>query len=221
MPNKSFDGEGAYNFLTPIGRWLIGTWFSPKLYNTEMIPAEGPIIIVSNHKHIMDQFLTIMSTKRTIHYLAKKECFEGPFAWFFKMVGCIPVDRKNKNPEAKNYAMEILNAGGAIGLFPEGTRNKTNDQLLLPLKFGAVSMAQKTGAVIVPTCVTGDYKFRSKNLNTYFGTPFKIAKDMNLEEANEKLAETIQGLMHKSCAMTGRTMEEELASRCQDQKKSK
>lgn len=58
------------------------------------------------------------------------------------MVHCIPVNRKEKDPTATLKAINVLNNGGAIGIFPEGTRNKTNE-LLLPFKFGAVSLAQK------------------------------------------------------------------------------
>ena len=49
-------------------------------------------------------------------------------------------------------------------IFPEGTRNKTTDKFLLPFKTGCVAMAKKGDAWIVPCGLTGDYKFRSKNL---------------------------------------------------------
>ena len=111
------------------------------------------------------------------------------------MSGCISVDRSINDDNAKNLALSVLEDGGAIGLFPEGTRNKT-DQFLLPFKFGAVSMAKKTDAYLVPVGISGDYKFRSKNLKFYIGKPFKVG-DMTLEEANEKLAKEIGDLMKK------------------------
>ena len=162
----------------------------------EEIPKEGPILIVGNHKHLYDQCLAIISTKRMIHYMAKKEYFDGKMRWFFKMVGCIPVDRSKKDDAATTSALEVLNDGGAIGLFPEGTRNKT-EEFLLPFKFGAVSMASKTNATIVPFGITGDYKFRSKNLVMRFGTPFKVG-DMDLETANKKLYEEVKILMEEN-----------------------
>lgn len=128
--------------------------------------------------------------------MAKKEYFDSKMAWFFKATGCISVDRSKKDENAKGEAIKILNGGGAIGLFPEGTRNKTND-FLLPFKFGAVSMAKKTDATIVPFGLTGDYKFRSKNLIARFGVPFKVG-DMTLEEANDKLYQEIERLMKEN-----------------------
>ena len=127
------------------------------------------------------------------HYLAKKEYFDGKFSWFFKMAGCISVNRNIKDKEASNHAIKLLQNGYAVGLFPEGTRNRTNE-LLLPFKYGAVSMAKKTNAIIVPVGISGEYKFRSKNLVINIGKPFKI-DDLSLEEANDKLKDEITELI--------------------------
>jgi len=182
----------AVAILGPIFKF----YYNPKIIGKENIPREGSIIVCGNHIHLMDQCVPILSTKRFLRYMAKKEYFDGPYAWFFKWVGCIPVDRSKKDSDAKEKAIEHLKNGGAIGIFPEGTRNKTKE-FLLPFKFGAVSMAQKTNAKLVPFGTTGEYKFRSKNLTVRFGKPIEIG-DMSLEEANEKLAKAIGDLMKKS-----------------------
>lgn len=197
MGKKRFKGEIGYLLLTPIMRVLFKLYYNPKIINKEVIPKDGPILIVGNHKHIYDQCLTIMATKRVIHYMAKKEYFDGKMAWFFKLVGCIPVDRSIKDHNATDKALKVLNSGGAIGLFPEGTRNKTKDVFLLPFKFGTVSMAKKTNATIIPFGLTGDYKFRSKNLTIRYGTPFRVG-DMDLEDANKKLYEEVERLMREN-----------------------
>ena len=197
MGKKRFKGEIGYSLLTPIMRVLFRLYYNPKIINKEVIPKEGPILIVGNHKHIYDQCLTIMATKRVIHYMAKKEYFDGKMAWFFKLVGCIPVDRSIKDHNATEKALKVLNSGGTIGLFPEGTRNKTKDVFLLPFKFGTVSMAKKTNATIIPFGLTGDYKFRSKNLTIRYGTPFKVG-EMDLEDANKKLYEEVERLMREN-----------------------
>ena len=195
--SKKFKGEFGYKLLTPLMRVLFNLYYHPKIINKEVIPKDGPILIVGNHKHVYDQCLTIMATKRVIHYMAKKEYFEGRLAWFFKFVGCIPVNRQIKDTAATAQALEILKNNGAIGLFPEGTRNKTKDIFLLPFKFGTVSMAKKTNATIVPFGLTGDYKFRSKNLVVRYGTPFKVG-NMSLEEANDKLYHEVEKLMKEN-----------------------
>lgn len=195
--SKKFKGEFGYKLLTPLMRVLFNLYYHPKIINKEVIPKNGPILIVGNHKHVYDQCLTIIATKRVIHYMAKKEYFDGHLSWFFKFVGCIPVNRQIKDTAATEQALEILRNDGAIGLFPEGTRNKTKDIFLLPFKFGTVSMAKKTNATIIPFGLTGDYKFRSKNLVVRYGTPFKVG-DMSLEEANDKLYHEVEKLMQEN-----------------------
>ena len=176
--------------FTPIYKF----YYNPKIYNKENLQISGPIIIAGNHIHAMDQCNVIISTKRVINYMAKKEYFDSwKTRWFFKLVGCISVDRTSKEDNSKEKAIEVLKNGGAIGIFPEGTRNKTKEKLL-PFKFGAVSMAKKTESTIIPVAIVGDYKFRSKNLKIKFGFPLK-KKKKDLETANKLLYNEISKLI--------------------------
>ena len=190
---KPEEREIGYKFLTPFMRPLFRFFYTPKIIGAENIPQDCALVIAGNHKHVYDQCLTIMATKRVIHYMAKKEYFEGKLAPFFRLVGCIPVDRSRKDFSSAMSAMRVLKDGGAIGMFPEGTRNKTED-FLLRFKTGAVSMAKKSDAYILPFGLTGDWKFRSKNLTVRFGKPFKVG-DMTVEEANRKLYHEVESLM--------------------------
>ena len=189
-------------FLYRLGRLILGPIFmwlyNPKVINKEVLDTiEGPTLIVGNHKHLYDQCMTIVLCKKFVKYMAKKEYFDDwKTRWFFKGVGCISVNRQVKNSGAKEEAIEYLKKGGIIGLFPEGTRNKT-DKFLLDFKFGTVSMAQKTDATIIPFGITGDYKIGSKNLTIRYGKPFKV-NNMSLEEANEKLFNTVKKLMEEN-----------------------
>ena len=197
----------GYRVLTPLMRVLFKFYYNPKIINKEYIPRDGSIVIACNHKHLFDQCLTIMATKRPINYMAKKEYFDGKFAWFFKFVGCIPVDRSKKDENSKEKALAVLNSGGAIGIFPEGTRNRDKKRILLDFKFGAVSLAKKSDSYIVPCAVTGDYKFRSKNLMIQYGKPFKVD---DLVESNDKLYKTIENLIQDNLKKSNRSLEDEL-----------
>lgn len=189
--------KGAYRFYKAVLGVVFKLYYRPKSENKGVIPKDGPIIICGNHLHILDQCLPIMCTKRMVHYMAKKEYFDGKYAWFFKAVGCISVNRQIHDTDAKNAALDILKNGYALGIFPEGTRNKTNEPLL-PFKMGAVSMAQKTGATIVPFAITGKYKFWHNNLKVTFLEPFKVGPDDNLEEVNERLRNMILEVVEKA-----------------------
>ena len=186
-----------YNLCKCILRPLFKLWYPYKVINKEVTNIDGPVIFCGNHIHLMDQCLPILVTKRPIHYMAKIEYFQNPKTkWFFKMVGCIPVNRSIHDANAKDLAIEVLENNYALGLFPEGTRNKTKE-LLQPFKFGAVSMAKKTNATIIPFAITGDYKWRTKNLTLEFGKTFKVG-NMTLEEANDKLYNEILSIIKKN-----------------------
>lgn len=111
--------------------------------------------------------------------------------WFFKGMGIIPVDRKNKNPQALQEAIKNLNEKKVIGIFPEGTTNKTND-IIMPFKYGAVKMASETNAYIVPFSITGEYKFFGR-LKITFGEAYKIGTD--LEQENKILMNKVIDLI--------------------------
>ena len=191
----------GYKILKPFVILYFKIFFHPTVIGKENIPKKGPIILCGNHKHVHDQYNVMIVTPRIVHYMAKDEYFKGPHAWFYKLAGCISVDRTIHDEKAKRDALSVLKSGGALGIFPEGTRNKTigtpEEVDLLPFKFGAVSLAQKTNALIVPFGISGEYTGRKGKLTTRIGKPFSV-KNMDLEDANELLRKKILKLMQKS-----------------------
>ncbi len=189
-----------YHLLKPFVSLYFHIKFRPTVIGKENIPKKGPIILCGNHKHIHDQYNVMTVTPRLVHYMAKDEYFKGPTAWYYKIGQCIPVDRTIHDDFAKTEALKVLQNGEALGIFPEGTRNKTlgtKDEVdLLPFKFGAVSLAKKTNALIVPFGISGEYTGKKGHLVTRIGKPFSV-KDMDLEEANELLRQKILKLMKK------------------------
>ncbi len=183
----------GYELFRPLGTFLMFILYRPRHIGKENIPDSGPLILCGNHKDYFDPLMVGMGTKRPLHYLSKIECHRGAFRWFFKFVGTIPVDRSKKDPNAVNKSIEALEKGYAIAIFPEGTRNKTKD-LLMPFKYGAVSMASKADATIVPFAITGHYKIFNNDLTIQYGKPFKVG-DMTYEEANQKLYNEVEKLI--------------------------
>ena len=202
----------GYRLMAPVLLAVFRLYYSPRVFGKGNIPEKGAVLICSNHKHIFDQCLAALATRRPINYMAKSEYFKGSFAWFFKFGGCICVNRNGHDEEAKALANAVLSSGGALGIFPEGTRNKT-DNLLGEFKYGAASLACKNEAMIVPVAVTGEYKFRSKNLCSRIGKPFST-KGMTVEQANNRLHSEIVKLINENLAEGYGTPEEfERASR--------
>lgn len=180
-----------YNLYKIILGPIFLIWYRPKMVNKHLIPKKGPIILAGNHIHILDQCLPILSTSRFTNYMAKKEYFDNyKTRWFFKSAGCISVDRDNKGGDSLKKAKDVLLNNGAIGIFPEGTRNKTNN-ILLPFKKGTIILAKETNSYIVPFVVTGKYKIFNNNLKVEFLKPFKV-NDLSIDEANKKLEKMIR-----------------------------
>lgn len=192
---KEINMYGFFFFKYLLG-WLFKIYYPFEVEGLENIKdLEGPIIVAGNHRHLLDQCLPILCIDKPIHYMAKKEYFDSfKTRWFFKLAGCISVDRKNHDEVAKEKAINILKNNHVLGIFPEGTRNRTKDKLL-PFKFGCVSMAKKTDATIIPFAISGKYKHKNNNLKIKFGEPFKVSDD--LEESNKKLYNVILDLYNK------------------------
>ena len=179
--------DGSYRFLRVLCMALSYALYRPSFYGREKIPKDGPVILASNHRSLPDAGFIITSTRRTIRYLAKKELHEGFFGFLFRGARTIPVDRNSHDGKSLAAAIRVLEMGNVIGIFPEGTRNRTAEPLL-PFKFGAVKMAQETGAPIIPLVVCcGKYRPLIDKARVYFADPVWIGKDEDLEAANEKI----------------------------------
>lgn len=137
----------------------------------------------------------MMCTKRKVHFLAKIEVSKGLHGKLFKRLGVIIVDRSKKNPAAVIASENILKSGGVIGIFPEGTRNRTTEELL-SFKKGAVMMAQRTNTKIIPFAIKGKYKAFIGRVEIEFGKPIDVSS-MEHNEANEYLRNQVLKLLRK------------------------
>jgi 1-acyl-sn-glycerol-3-phosphate acyltransferase len=105
-------------------------------------------------------------------------------------MGIIPIDRVNhQNEKSIATAKEILNNNGVIGIFPEGTINKTND-IIMPFKIGAVKFASDTNKKIVPFTIKGKYKLFSRIKLTFY-KPIEINSN-DLKKENDRLMDIIK-----------------------------
>ena len=172
-----------YKIIVFIGRPLFKIVFRPTVIGASNIPKNGPTIIASNHRSQLDAGSMLYTPKRVVHVLAKKELFKYKIgSIFFRSMGVIPVDRSVKDENAKSSSLEVLKKGNVIGIFPEGTTNKTigtpEEVDLLPFKFGAVSFALKAQAKIVPMAICGKYKMFKKELLIIYGEPYEVKGDL-------------------------------------------
>ena len=182
----------TYRFSRPIINVFTKLFLHPKYIGLENIPKDGPIILAGTHTHLMDCILLVSSTKRCIHFFAKKELWEGKAGFYFKNMGMISVDRKIKDHSAIPKALEYLKDGNVIGIFPEGTTEKEFGKML-PFKIGAVKMAKESGVKIVPFAIKACYKPFKGRLTIKFDKPYSVKSD-DLEKENELLFNKVSNL---------------------------
>ena len=189
------ENKKLYKTLKTIIKPLLKILYRPKAYGTENIPKEGAVIFAGNHRHAFDPVVVMTNTDRIVHYMAKESIFKGLHGKLLEAIGIIKVYRTKGNPMAVIEATQVLEKGGAIGIFPEGTRNKTNEELL-KFRHGAVAIAQKAKAPIIPFVIKGKYRLFREGLIIEFGKPVDVSK-MELEEANNFIRNKVLDLLRK------------------------
>lgn len=183
-----------YETLKPVVHKLMILLFHPEIKG-EKIKEEGNIILAGNHIHFLDAILLTMATDRQVYILAKEELFTGIKKVFFESMGCIPVDRSGKGMESIREALVALEEDKCIGIFAEGTRNKTDD-IILPFKLGTVAIAKRSKTNIVPFAISGKYRLIRNNLTLTIGKEIETDK-YSSSELLEKLETDVKELILK------------------------
>jgi 1-acyl-sn-glycerol-3-phosphate acyltransferase len=162
----------AKMLLTPVMRIVFGLTAT----GTENIPKTGPVVLIPNHKSFWDPFFIAVVCRRRLHFMGKAELFTDRRARLFVALGGFPVLRGSSDTEAIETARAVLERGDVLALFPEGTRVSDPDKLGLPRR-GAARLAIETGAVIVPTAISGTERRRThlpRKVRIAFGTPVPV-----------------------------------------------
>ena len=168
--------DSLYKILRPILTSWFKLFFRPTIIGKENIPVSGRVVLAGTHTSILDPVFILTCNKRVIHFLAKDELVNGPLGFAFKKMGIIPVNRREKDVNVMPSSINVLNNDDAIGIFPEGTVNKTDD-ITMRFKTGAVRMAYETNSEIVPFAITGRYKPFRKSVKIVYGKPYKVCSD--------------------------------------------
>jgi 1-acyl-sn-glycerol-3-phosphate acyltransferase len=175
-------------------RTLFAVYFRWHIYNPERVPLKGPVILAANHASFLDPPLVGSGLKRDINYLARKSLFRYPvLGWILRAVNAVPVDRDGGGAAGLKAIMDRLNDGGAIILFPEGTR--TTDGKLQPARSGIGLTVIKSAAPVVPVRVfgTGEAWGRHVKFPRPHAVAVKYGRPMNFGELRAEA---------KSCSKT-------------------
>lgn len=148
----------------------------------EQVPRSGPVLLVANHSSVLDPALIAGVAPRQVAFLAKAELFRIPgFGWLIWRLGARPVRREGADPGALRTALRVLQEGGTLLMFPEGTRGE--EGVLRPAKPGAGMLAVVSGAPVVPVSVRGSGRAwprghrlpRPAKVTVTFGAPMRFS----------------------------------------------
>ncbi len=192
---KGFVGKSnlSYFVLKAILQPILWLLYRPVFHHAERIPDNGATLLCGNHRCFLDPLFVCVATKRPVHYLATESIYKNGLGFFLKLARAIPVLKSDSSHRTLIAAERELLRGWVIGLFPEGTRNYT-DEILLPFRYGAVRLSKATAATIVPLAITGRFIPFVSRIHVYFGEPYALDENADIEEENEKLRKAVYDL---------------------------
>lgn len=143
-----------YHIVRELVKYFVILFNRWEIEGLENIPPSGPVVLVANHVSLWDPPVLACSVNRVVHFMAKEELFKIPLlGWLLPALQCFPVKRGKADRNALRLAAQYLEKGEVLGIFPEGTRSKT--QQLLPFQPGAALFALRSGAPIIPVGLLG------------------------------------------------------------------
>lgn len=162
--------------VSPIAK----AYLRPEVTGVDNIPRTGGVLLASNHLSFIDSFVIPLCAPRKVVFLAKAEYFTGTGvkgaasrAWFNSM-GMVPVERDDSKAAARSLeiALDVLEDGGAFGIYPEGTRSR--DGRLYRGHVGVAHLALTAKVPVVPVGLIGTEKVQPIGTNTVRRTAFSV-----------------------------------------------
>lgn len=200
-----------------IGIGLMYGFWKPRVLGAWRVPAAGPVILAVNHAHNIDGPMVMGTAPRPVHFLVKKEAFVGPLGPFLEGIGQVKVDRESTDRNAIGNALGVLQQGGVLGIFPEGTRGEGD---FASLRAGLAYFAVRSGAPIVPVAVLGSTESRGRlvkaapplrgRVDVVFGDAFEAGDGSGrrtrkaLDEATVRIQGKLTDHLENARRLTGR-----------------
>jgi 1-acyl-sn-glycerol-3-phosphate acyltransferase len=206
-----------YRLLKWLIVFVVRVVYRPEVRGLEHVPAQGAVILASNHLSFIDSVLIPLVVPRRVVFLAKAEYFtgRGPKGWlmrrFFTAIGAVPVQRGNGRAarQSLDTALSVLTSGGAFGIYPEGTRSR--DGLLHRGHVGVARLALTSKAPVVPVGIIGTDKLqpvgthipRVRPVTIRFGEPLGFARYDGLGDNLPMLRAVTDEIMYAILELSG------------------
>ncbi|WP_079510314.1 lysophospholipid acyltransferase family protein [Mesobacillus jeotgali] len=189
----------VYSFARSLVNAVLKPVYRIEVIGRENIPADGGVLLCSNHIDNLDPPVVGITAPRPVHFMAKEELFSVPvLGKIVPHLNAFPVKRGMSDREALRKGLGILKDGKVLGLFPEGTRSKTGE--MGKGLAGAGFFALRSNAYVVPCAIIGPYK-AFKTLKVVYGEPIDMESikenKLNAEQTTDLIMGEIQKLITK------------------------
>ena len=184
LPRSAF-----YDVMKLLAVGIMRTLFRLEERGREHVPARGPVLLVANHSSLLDPPMVGGVCPRQLTFLAKAELFAVPgFGRLIRALNARPVRREGADAAALRVALRVLEQGGALLVFPEGTRGP--EGRLREPKPGAALLAVLSGAPVVPVFVRGSGRAwprgrrlpRPAKVRVTFGAPLRFERPVGADK---------------------------------------
>jgi len=202
----------AYKAAKAVLTAQLRTAYNLDVEGVDRLPDGEGVILAANHRSFMDSIFLALASPEPVAFVAKAEYFDNKLTrWLFKSTGQIPLRRGSPAGarQALAEASEVLNEGGTLGIYPEGTRSR--DGKLHRGKLGPARLAAATGAAIVPVGLVGTENVQLpdermphlfQDVAVKFGAPRHLPSTDG-RASTRRLRETTDALMHDIADLSG------------------
>jgi cytidylate kinase len=194
----------AYSFIPPLWKLL----FRVKVSGREHIPLSGAVVLACNHRSNLDPFFLGVSFPRQIHFMAKAELWKvRALGWVIDRLGAISISRGAADRQAIKRAIEVLDGGAVLGIFPEGHRQRQGQ--VGDIHPGVILFSLREGVVTIPVVMVGTervvrgHMLRFPGVRVIFGPPLElpeqgVPRSQRTQVIGERLADAFRGLVSTS-----------------------
>lgn len=207
LPDGIQNATPYYWFMQKLTQFAMTSFFNIRAFNRHFEPAEGGVVLASNHQSFLDPPIVGMALKRPCNFMARSTLFKNPvFSKFISSVNAMPIKRGTADTAAMKESVRRLKNGRQIVIFPEGTRSK--DGKIAKFLPGMALLSQRAATWTLPAVIDGAFDAwpRSQKIPSMKKVYVAYGEPIHRDEARKyKSAEFVkmlrERLIHMQCRL--------------------